>query len=198
MQFASSESVGDVSASGLAPVLADARRPSNNPGIMRWLISPVALVIVAVFMVPAAIAGKVEARAGISGKISSLGRSSVTVSDGKKLTCRVGRISPLALGYVLGSGARITCRNGLLTKFVGTDQALAPIYQAGPLGPGGTVNSFAFTVGTVGALTPTSVTIGGLSCSVGTRTPDLSGYAVGDRVSVTCTNGTLTAIKPAA
>jgi hypothetical protein len=157
-----------------------------------------ALLIIAVFLVPAAIAGKVETRSVITGKISALGSGSVTVSDGKKLTCQVGRVSPLALGYVLGSGAKITCLNGRLTKIVGTDHALPPIYQPGPLGPGGTVNSFTFTVGAIGALTPTSVSVGGLPCSIGSRTPDLTAYSVGDRVSVTCTNGVLTAIKPAA
>jgi len=90
------------------------------------------LVFVVTLLVPVAGAGNATVRTTITGKISALRLTSVTVTGGRKLTCRVGAVSPRALGYVLGSGAQITCVNGLLTKIVGTDRPLPSIVDTTP------------------------------------------------------------------
>ena len=100
---------------------------------MRRLIVVVPLLVfVATLLVPVAGGENAPAKTTITGKISGLRLTSVTVTGGRKLTCRVGAVSPRALGYVLGSGARITCVNGLLTKIVGTDRPLPSIVESTP------------------------------------------------------------------
>ena len=100
---------------------------------MRRLIAVVPLLVfVATMLVPVAGAGNAPMRTTITGKISGLRLTSVTVTGGRKLTCRVGAVSPRVLGYVLGSGARITCVNGLLTRIVGTDRPLPSIVETTP------------------------------------------------------------------
>jgi hypothetical protein len=100
--------------------------------VRRLIVVVPLLVFVATLLVPVAGAGRAPVRTTITGKISGLRLTSVTVTGGTKLTCRVGAVSPRALGYVLGSGARITCVNGLLTKIDGTDRPLPSIVDTTP------------------------------------------------------------------
>ena len=92
---------------------------------MYRLTSLPTVLIVAALTAPSAGAGSI--RTTIAGKITVLQSKSVTVLGRQKLSCRVGVVSPRSLGYVIGSGARISCTNGLLTKIVGTDLPLPPI-----------------------------------------------------------------------
>jgi hypothetical protein len=100
--------------------------------VRRLIVVVPLLVFVATLLVPVAGAGNAPVRTTITGKISGLRLTSVAVTGGTQLTCWVGTVSPRALGYVLGSGARITCVNGLLTKIVGTDRPLPSIVDTTP------------------------------------------------------------------
>jgi hypothetical protein len=133
--------------------------------VRRLIVVVPLLVFVATLLVPVAVAGNAPVRTTITGKISGLHLTSVTVTGGRKVTCRVGAVSPRALGYVLGSGARITCVNGLLTKIVGTDRHLPSIVDttpqraAGPPVCTGTSKTVVDAYGTT--ITMCSILIGG-------------------------------------
>jgi hypothetical protein len=156
-------------------------------------IASVALLIVVALPAPLASANGITV-ASATGKISALTRTSLTVRSAGKITCRLRTVSPPALGFGLGSRVRITCVNGTLTKIAGTGTSQHQSSSTGASGTNGT--SVAAIVGTIDALSPTSITIAGVSCSIGPTSPNTSGFHVGQRAGATCSNGTLDSIDP--
>jgi hypothetical protein len=49
-------------------------------------------------------------------------------------------------------------------------------------------------LGTISALSSTSITVDGLTCSIGASSPSVSAFAVGDQVGIGCSNGVLAKI----
>ena len=161
---------------------------------MRRGIASVALLVLTGLLAPLA-SGDGITVASASGKITALSRTSVTVRSAGKITCRVRAVSPHALGYGLGSRVRITCVNGTLTRIAGTGSSQHQSSSTGAAGTNGT--SVTAVVGTIDALSATSVTIAGVTCSIGSTSPDTSGFRVGQRAGASCANGTLDSISPA-
>lgn len=167
---------------------------------VRWSI--VSLLVAALFVqvaAAAAISHKVivaSHKVIVAGTISALQPSWVTVRGSRSVTCRVQRVSPTALGYVIGSDARITCVRGTLTKIVDTITS-PPITKS----TSASVNTSAAsssvsasvsptvttTTGPVISLSQSAVTVGSTTCSVGDYTWLVAnGIGVGSNVTLTC------------
>src|SRR5438105_6909951 len=110
------------------------------------------------------------------GTIGVLGSSSIAVGA---LTCSLGSSLPSLTGYQVGDGVRIGCGDGVLMKI-----------EKLPARP-----VFTSASGTLSALGSSSITVGALTCSLGSSSPDLSGYHVGDTVRIGCADGVLAKIE---
>ncbi|MEI6666395.1 MAG: hypothetical protein WCL53_09645, partial [Chloroflexota bacterium] len=106
--------------------------------------------------------------------ISALSSTSITVG---RLTCTIGSGSPSLVGFALGDRVGISCPSG----------ALATITHLDPL-PGST------TKGAITALSPTSITVAPLTCSIGSSSPSVTAFHLGDYVGIGCTAGVLVKI----
>jgi hypothetical protein len=182
-----------------------------NPHMMRLAVA--ALVLTGLVS-PVALATTPKWTA--KGAITTLRLHSITVHG---QTCRITTASPsratLRL-YSLGTEAKIACKNGVL-------HAIYPLLSPKPIvigppvlpapsatAPRVTVVSSAGLItgsGSGGApiseLTDTSITAGfgriNLTCTIGSGSPNLGGFQVGDRVTaMNCKNGVLTSITRAA
>ncbi len=109
------------------------------------------------------------------GTISALSSTSITV-DG--LTCTVGASSPSLAGFNLGDQVGIGCANGVLVK-IGTPQGDGHGFKV------------AVQLGPIAAVSTSSITVGQLTCSLATTSPNVSSYNVGDRVGIGCAGGIL-------
>jgi hypothetical protein len=109
------------------------------------------------------------------GTISALNTASITV-DG--LTCTIGSSSPSLSAFRLGDQVGIGCTNGALVK-IGTPQ----------IDDGGF--KVVVQLGSIVALGTGSITVGSLTCSLATSSPNVASYKVGDRVGVGCAGGIL-------
>src|SRR5690606_36227397 len=81
----------------------------------------VRLVAIGAVLAAAAVAASTPAsaappRATVSGTIVALNPASITVEGQRALTCRLGTISPPALGFRRGSRAKATCVRGVLKR----------------------------------------------------------------------------------
>ena len=163
-------------------------------------------------------------RASITGKISVLKLTTITVHGKGKLTCRVTATSPRLRGFALGTNAKITCVRGVLA----TIKKLTVSTPAGTLHPGGsgvtqdntvtvtpdkgdaTVSPSGQSPGqgqtglsvvgssTITALGGGSITFAGaLTCTVNASSPSTAAFKVGERVDYQCANGVLTKISAA-
>ncbi len=111
------------------------------------------------------------------GTISALGSTSITV-DG--LTCAINGSSP-SVAFKVGDKVGIGCAGGVLVKIV----AATSDDNHGDL---------TTRLGTISALSSASITVDGLTCSIGTSSPSVSAFKVGDQVGIGCTNGVLAKI----
>jgi hypothetical protein len=167
---------------------------------------------------------KTPKQASLSGKISVLKLKTITVDGARTLTCRITSASPdvRLRGFVLGSTARITCKQGVLRTIAHPAQPAAMTTKPElkpsptPVTPSGSVsvNKPGQTPGTgTGAPAPNPVlsivghgnisvlggaviTIGtSVSCRFDASSPDVSAFKVGDRVDYQCSAGILKKIS---
>jgi hypothetical protein len=123
---------------------------------------------------------------GASGTVSAVSAGSLTVhGDGGEVTCTVGDGSPSLAGLHVGDVVKIGCLDGVL-KAVVTPPGAVP-----PTGDHHTVTTVA---GTLSVLSDSAVTVhsgekGDVSCTVGSATPRLGDFHVGDRVGMACVDG---------
>jgi hypothetical protein len=110
------------------------------------------------------------------GPIGSIGTNSITIGS---TTCTVGRGSPSLSGYKPDDRVEIECVNGVLVKIT-----------APPAPP-----NLTSQVGMINALSPTSISVGPLTCTINSNSPNVSDYKLGDRVGIGCTDGVLTRIN---
>jgi hypothetical protein len=108
------------------------------------------------------------------GPITALSTSSITVGS---LTCSVDISSPSLTGYQLGEQATIGCVNGVLGRI-----SVAP--------------KLALQLGTISALSSSSITVGSLTCTIDSSSPSLTGVNTGDRVGMVCVDGVLGLVVP--
>jgi hypothetical protein len=112
------------------------------------------------------------------GPITALSTTSVTV-DG--LTCSLGPSSPSVAGFKLGDKVGIGCSNGVLVKI-----GVPPNDDRH--------DELQTRLGPITALSTSSITVDGLTCSVGTGSPSVTGFKLGDKVGIGCSNGVLVKI----
>ena len=126
--------------------------------------------------------------------ISALSATSITVGS---LTCSIGSSSPKAGDFKVGDRARIYCANGVLVYLIRPDApsttTTTPTTSPTATPPVTTDHHDDVTtrLGTISALSSTSITVDGLTCSVGTSSPSVSPFKVGDQVGIGCSNGVL-------
>jgi hypothetical protein len=130
------------------------------------------------------------------GAVTALGERSVSLHDGDRdLTCTLGASSPALSGVKVGDHLRVVCTGGVLTSFEAVRLVAPPIVAPPPSPPPALpVEPAVLTFGVVGALSESSITVhnaehGDVSCSVGSASPRLGDFHVGDRVKVACTDG---------
>ena len=127
------------------------------------------------------------------GTISAISTSSstITVTGDRSLTCTIGASSPGLGGYHVGDHVKIGCVNGVLYAIAKIDSE--PEHSTSTTTPA--TNLYGF--GAISALSPTSIAVTGdhnLTCSVGSSSPGLGDYHVGDHVKIGCQNGVLIGI----
>ncbi len=107
------------------------------------------------------------------GPITALSSSAVTIGT---LTCTITQTSPSTASYKVGDVAGIGCIDSKLVK-IGT--------------PPGTTDGVTVKLGTVSAVSSSSITVGPLTCTVGAGSPSVAGFKVGDQAGIGCFNGVL-------
>ncbi len=127
--------------------------------------------------------------ADVAGEIIALGSGAITVRGEHELSCRITDGSPSLGELKIGDRVKMICANGVLTT----------IARATTTPPTGEKEQPATTslVGAITLLTATTIGVHGerdLTCTVGSSSPKLGDYKVGDRVKIACANGVLTAI----
>jgi hypothetical protein len=132
--------------------------------------------------------------------ITALSSTSITVGQ---LTCAIGISSPHTGDFKVGDRARIYCASGVLaylirpeapaTTTTTTTNTTAPI---APIAPTTDHHDDVTTtrLGTISALNTASITVDGLTCTIGSSSPSLSAFRLGDQVGIGCTNGALVKI----
>jgi hypothetical protein len=116
--------------------------------------------------------------------------SSTSISVGP-VTCALTGDSPSVASLQVGVRVAIACSNGTLVKLVVLPPLRAPVAPTTTSAPQSDTAGFSVRLGTIGTLTPSSITVGGLVCSLGDGSPDLGAYKVGDAVGVGCAGGML-------
>jgi hypothetical protein len=190
------------------------------------LVRRVAIAAVVLFgLAPvAASAGAKPPVVKASGKISALTRTTITIDGARDVTCRLGSILPKALGFRIGTNAKMTCAKGVLTAISGAPVPKVAAVQAvsttavastsgGPAATEAVTSTGATAVyvmisgskvtlsgrGTITAVGAGGLTVGGgVTCSLGGGSPDVSEYKIGDRVSFRCEGPSSLAGNPSA
>jgi hypothetical protein len=125
------------------------------------------------------------------GKLTDVSATSVTVRDGDHdFVCKLGDTSPPLDGFTVGDHVVVVCKAGAL---VGITRVTVP----SPTPPSPPVVSRTGQ-GTISARSTASITVhtdgGDVTCSLGTASPKLGDYQVGDHVKFGCNNDVLFAI----
>jgi hypothetical protein len=105
-------------------------------------------------------------------EISALTPTAITVGP---LTCTVTSTSPSLTGFTIGERVGIQCAGGVLTGIKALSSPTMPLTAQGP----------------ITALSLTSITVGPLTCTVGSASPSLTGYALGEQATIGCLDGVL-------
>ena len=118
------------------------------------------------------------ATSGISGKVSGIGPTSISVHDGDRtVTCTLGPGSPSITGYSIGDHVRIGCVNGVL------DTVGAPTGGAVDHHPGHDERHERQRPITL--LNTTSISVQTMTCTVGPSSPSLTGFTSATRCGCT-------------
>jgi len=115
------------------------------------------------------------------GTMTAIGEHTVTV-DG--LTCYLTSSSPSIAGFKVGDRVGVACQSNVLIKIVALTGDDQPQQH----------DDLQTRLGAISALGGGSITVDGLTCSVGPGSPSPDGYKVGDQVGIGCTNGVLVKI----
>jgi hypothetical protein len=130
--------------------------------------------------------------------ITALTSTSITVGQ---LTCSIGSSSPHTGDFKVGDRARIYCASGVLAYLIRPDAPVTTTTTTTtttsvPTAPTTDHHDDVTTtrLGTISALNTASITVDGLTCTIGSSSPSPSAFKVGDQVGIGCTNGVLTKI----
>ncbi|MBV8080029.1 MAG: hypothetical protein JO186_06590, partial [Actinobacteria bacterium] len=112
----------------------------------------------------------------------------ISVTGDRTLTCSVSSTSPSLGGFHVGDAVKMGCHNGVLVGIV----ASTPTTSSTTTTTTATTNAYGF--GTITALTSSSISVTGdrsLTCSIGSGSPAVGDYHVGDAVKMGCQNSVL-------
>lgn len=144
-------------------------------------------VLVAIAKVASGTADGTHHTLGAAGTVSAVSSHSLTVhTDGGEVTCTIGAGSPSLAELHIGDMVKIGCLDGILTV----------VTRAAPA-PAGTGDAHTTTTGgTLTVLSTSSITVhnnehGDLSCTLGSASPRLGDFHVGDHVGMACVDGVL-------
>ena len=126
------------------------------------------------------------------GILTAIGEHSLTVDS---LTCYLYPSSPNLAGFKVGDHVGVACSSGVLIKIVAlSDDAPQPTPPSPPPSTGDHHDDLQTRLGTITALGTTSITVDGLTCSIGSNSPSVAGFKLGDQVGIGCSNGVLVKI----
>jgi hypothetical protein len=130
--------------------------------------------------------------AGGNGTLTALTPTSLTVTGDRSLTCSVGSSSPATGQFHVGAAVKIGCVNGALYYIVGATPP--PSTTTTSTTPTTITSANAYGIGTISGLSPTTISVTGespLTCEIGSSSPPLGDYHVGDAVKLGCQNHVL-------
>ena len=174
------------------------------------------VILVAAVLVVETAAAAPPKRTGTGGTITLLGPNRIAVAGPRNVSCRIGAsLSKFVHAFVVGGNARITCLDGLLSAIVRLGPRPVITTSAQSSGNGSVSSSsasvstststssaeskvtasVAAAAGPISAIGDGSITVGSIACSIGSSSPDTSGFKVGDRVALQCSNDTLTGLS---
>ena len=123
--------------------------------------------------------------------ITALSSTSITVGP---LTCSIGSSSPKAGDFKVGDRARIYCANGVLLYLIRPDTPTTTTPAATTTTTTKTEPNYTSATDPITALSSTSITVGPLTCSIGSSSPKPGDFKVGDQVGIGCSGGVLVKI----
>jgi hypothetical protein len=199
-------------ASGTVDPRMDRRRTGNV-----YCMGRVALLtfVLAVLLAGTA-SGGTPKRTGASGTIAVLAPKRVVIDGKRDLSCRIGvSLSRIMGAFAVGDHAKITCRDGLLSTILGlgpgttttqssqssssssvsSSTSVSTSVTRTSTGESKMTTSVSAAIGPIGALTAGSITVGPITCSIGSGSPSTSGFKSGDRVTLHCANEKLTGLS---
>ena len=127
--------------------------------------------------------------------------STITVHNSEHdLTCTIGSGSPSTSGFTVGNAVRMYCLNGALYSLTHTDAPPTTTETTTTTATTTTASGDAASAtGAISALSTSSITVHDgdrdLTCTIGSSSPSVSGFAVGNGVRMYCLNGALYAIS---
>lgn len=120
--------------------------------------------------------------------ITALSAMSITVGS---LTCSIGNSSPKAGDFKVGDRARIYCASGVLAYLIRPDAPATTTTTSTPTTTTTSSTNYTNATDAIKALSATSITVGPLTCSIGSTSPGTGDFKVGDRAQIYCASGVL-------
>jgi hypothetical protein len=176
------------------------------------------LTVVLVALLVGTASGGSPKRTGAEGTIAVLAPKRIVVDGNRDLSCRIGTsLSKLMRVFAVGDHAKITCRDGLLSTVlrlvpggsttqssqsstsssVSSSTSVSTSVTSTSSGESKVTTSVSAAVGPISAITVGSITVGPITCSIGSGSPSTTGFKPGDRVTLRCANEKLTGLSPA-
>ena len=112
------------------------------------------------------------------GKVAHVGADSLAVGP---LECTAGLLRPLLPRFATGQSISLSCRDGAISS--------AARLPAGS-------SAYAGARGPLTRVDADALTLGALTCRIGTGTPNAHAYHAGDAVDIVCRGGSLDRISP--
>jgi len=134
-----------------------------------------------------------------TGTVASVGASGLTLNtEHGPVTCTIGDGSPsvaaLHAGDKIGMGCKASTMQLVLIRKLDDGTTTTPT-EPQPAPPTPTTHVVTGAAGTLSALTDGSLTVhtdgGEVTCTIGSTSPSLTSFAVGDRVKMVCWDGAL-------
>ena len=148
----------------------------------RLLLLPVAFLG---FASAVALAKDRPVDASLTGTIAALNGSSITVrTPHREVRCRLSADGVGPVGFVVGQRADVTCQAGVLIGIAGFVIRAGADAQVSP----------SRSLDAIAALSATSITVDGLTCTLAAGSPSTSGFTVGEQVRMYCQNNVLTGL----
>jgi len=142
----------------------------------------------------------------VTGTLTALTSTSITTTgDGGVVTCSIGAGAQSPTGAHVGDQVRMYCENGAFYKLIDpvtTSTATTTTTTTAPPPPPPTTTTtpvtYSSATGTITTLSADRITVTGdavLSCAIGTTSPSVTAYHLGESVKMYCQGSTLYALS---